>query len=1061
MNRSSIIILLVIAVMIMMSVSLSAFTPANGNQTISSGTTWFTDTGGWPGGVYQNGENYVQTLYPAQAGYSVTLDIWDLTTESGYDYLRIYNGPSTGYSLLAQWHGTLASIGGRQQVTSSAADGSLTIWWYSDGSVVADGWAAYVSIVQTAPSAPTMYSAVGVSSTSFTANWSNSSASNYYLEIATNSSFSPNTWESWVGNVTSYGYSSASPGITYYMRVRAYNGYWSGYSNTVQTTTIPPAPTATAATNIAASSLRANWNSSSGANGYYVELATNAGFTGYSNYDAGNNTSLVISPLTGYTTYYYRVRAYNAGGTSGYSGTISARTLVATPYQVTANPEIIATGQSSNLNATSPNCSIRWFNASSGGEPIGTSASGANFSVSPTQTTTYYAEGYNGTTSLSTLSNILANFNSNYSNITSNIPNRYDFAMDGSGGVNSNFISDGGNDMYDGGNYLATELQSQMAYSDNVISSANFGSGGGYFTRYVPGLFILVADMNNINYFQITGNNGADGGGMVDATILSITVNNIAYNCYLKRVYNATDPSINQMIIIPQNNAASHWYDSNSDSSGQHVINLYATNRLYYLLYSGSGGSYIDNTWATNIATAFLTQVNAASGESVSSARTAVTVTVLNVPNVASVDTPLDGATDINVNQSLQWIAPLGGDQPSSYNIYFGMNNPPQSLAHSQAASQTSYDPGVLNYSQTYYWQIIPINSSGAAPNCPIWSFTTTDLYVENDLDPVVPNPSEPEISIFPTIQITGVSGAFTPTIQTTWNPPNLPFANAGLAIMISNAPLSGRTIVIDPDLGFIPNDIVYRLGDSGSWTQVLRQLDWTVDYVYFTLASSKADDDLEIIFPAEENQTLAINLTSFAAILTAGASVMLNWVVASETDHLGYNVLRADSESISSAERINTAIISEGLNYGTEIHYSYLDEEITGVDTYYYWLESICLSGTAEYYGPVSVYVSEEQPSIPGIPNLTTLGKAFPNPFNPIVILPYSLKEASDITIEIFNMRGQKVWQSSQYHNIAGSYNLTWDARDDKGKLLPSGLYYYRMTAGSYQEIRKMTLQK
>lgn len=64
----------------------------------------------------------------------------------------------------------------------------------------------------------------------------------------------------------------------------------------------------------------------------------------------------------------------------------------ATPTSVTANASTICTGSSSNLNATSAGNTIRWYTVASGGTNIGTSASGANFSVSPTSTTTYFAE---------------------------------------------------------------------------------------------------------------------------------------------------------------------------------------------------------------------------------------------------------------------------------------------------------------------------------------------------------------------------------------------------------------------------------------------------------------------------------------------------------------------------------------------------------------------------------------------------------------------------------------------------------------------------------------------
>ena len=92
-----------------------------------------------------------------------------------------------------------------------------------------------------------------------------------------------------------------------------------------------PAPVATAATNIQATSFSANWNASSGATGYRLDVATDSGFTsfvtGYNNLNVSNVlTYSVNSNISAGTTYYYRVRAYDGSGTSGNSNTISLTT---------------------------------------------------------------------------------------------------------------------------------------------------------------------------------------------------------------------------------------------------------------------------------------------------------------------------------------------------------------------------------------------------------------------------------------------------------------------------------------------------------------------------------------------------------------------------------------------------------------------------------------------------------------------------------------------------------------------------------------------------------------
>jgi hypothetical protein len=76
---------------------------------------------------------------------------------------------------------------------------------------------------------------------------------------------------------------------------------------------------------------------------------------------------------------------------------------------------------------------------------------------------------------------VLAIFDANYGSITELVPDRHDFVE----GEESNNIGDGGDDMFDGGNYLATNLHEDIDYSNNVIVESDdiFGPGSRYFTK--------------------------------------------------------------------------------------------------------------------------------------------------------------------------------------------------------------------------------------------------------------------------------------------------------------------------------------------------------------------------------------------------------------------------------------------------------------------------------------------------------------------------------------------------------------------------------------------------
>jgi hypothetical protein len=89
-------------------------------------------------------------------------------------------------------------------------------------------------------------------------------------------------------------------------------------------------------------------------------------------------------------------------------------------------------------------------------------------------------------------------------------------------------------------------------------------------------------------------------------------------------------------------------------------------------------------------------------------------------------------------------------------------------------------------------------------------------------------------------------------------------------------------------------------------------------------------------------------------------------------------------------------------------------------------------------------------------VPEAYRLSQNYPNPFNPSTTIKFALPHAGPVTLRVYNVLGEEVVTLISGEHPAGTFEASWDASG-----LPSGVYFYRLTAGEYIQTKKMVLMK
>jgi len=279
--------------------------------------------------------------------YTFTANWGAVNGATGY---RLDVSADSGFASFVSGYNNKDMASATSSIVSGLSAGTLYYYRvraYNTGGISTNsGVINQATLPATASEVPTVTVATVITATAFTANWGAViGADGYVLDVAFDNGFTSMvtgyTTQN-VGNVTSIVVSGLTPGTTYHYRVRSYNvAGTSANSNTITTCTLPDAPVASAATAVILTGFSASWIAVTGASGYQLDVSTNQAFSsfvsGFNSKDVGAVTSFTVSGLTAATTYYYRVRAYTAGGAGSNSNFVTVVTLPVAPVATEAN----------------------------------------------------------------------------------------------------------------------------------------------------------------------------------------------------------------------------------------------------------------------------------------------------------------------------------------------------------------------------------------------------------------------------------------------------------------------------------------------------------------------------------------------------------------------------------------------------------------------------------------------------------------------------------------------------------------------------------------------------
>jgi hypothetical protein len=427
-----------------------------------------------------------------------------------------------------------------------------------------------------------------------------------------------------------------------------------------------------------------------------------------------------------------------------------------------------------------------------------------------------------------------------------------------------------------------------------------------------------------------------------------------------------------------------------------------------------AGTSYAPSTLTAGTIYYWRVDERNASGVTAGTVWQFTTAAALPLPGVASSPSPADLASSVSLTPTLSWTA---GSNAASHDVYFGTANPPASIGN-QAG--TSYTPTALTAGTVYYWRVDERNASGVTAGA-VWQFTTAAAL---PLPGVASSPSPADlassVSLTPTLSWTAGSNAASHDVYFgTANPP----ASIGNQAGTSYAPTA-----------LTAGTVYYWRVDERNASGVTAGTVWQ-----FTTQTVTDLGGVSNPIPADG-----------ATRVSTGAS--LSW-----QGHTGsrYNVYLGTSANLTRVSRL-------------QFRSSYRPEHNFRSGTTYYWrVDEVTTTGTVT--GTVWSFRTQRSGDDGGddghdgdhnggerASDSPEFGDLFPNPFNAVLTVPFTLPQAANVKLVLYDILGRQVAVLANGGFEAGAHSVQWSCVG-----VGSGTYLLSLTANNRTITTRITAIK